>query len=176
MTPRRAMALAAGGCVSSGAAILLANDRTWATVDRGGPPVDVARADLVSSLAPWALVALAGAVAILATRRWGRVPVGLALAVAGGAAAWVALDVVRDTEERAWRATAEGGVRLPIAYPVHETAWPWVTLAAGVVLLATGLYTAVRGPSWPALGSRYDAPQRRDDAWAALDRGEDPTA
>lgn len=122
MSPRRGMALAVAGCVVSGAALLL------------GP----------GSLTPWALVALAGAVAILATRRWGRVPVGLVLAASGGIAA------------------SDGAGR--------------VALAAGVLLVAVGLWTAVRGTSWPALGARYDAPQRRDDAWAALDRGEDPTA
>ena len=170
------MAIAVAGCAVSGAAMLLANGRDWATVHRDQPPPTVARADLVGSLAPWALVALAGAVAILATRRWGRVPVGLALAGAGGAVTWSVFDVIRDTERRAWEATATDGPQILPAWPVYETAWPWVALAAGVLLVATGVWTAVRGPSWPALGARYDAPQRRDDAWAALDRGEDPTA
>jgi hypothetical protein len=41
----------------------------------------------------------------------------------------------------------------------------------------------LRGNRWAALGARYDAPTTSPrvsdpaaDAWAALDRGEDPTA
>jgi len=89
---------------------------------------------------PWAFVAVAGGVAVLATRTWGRPVVGVALVLSGVAAAFSA-----------------GG-------------WP-----GGAVLALTGAYVAVKGRGWPVLGARYDAPQRREDPWAALDRGEDPT-
>jgi hypothetical protein len=93
-----------------------------------------------TSSRPWAFVAVAGGVAVLATRTWGRPVVGVALVASGVAAAF-----------------SHGG---------------W---AGGVVLAATGAYVVARGREWQALGARYDAPQRREDPWAALDRGEDPT-
>jgi drug/metabolite transporter (DMT)-like permease len=63
------------------------------------------------------------------------------------------------------------------------TVWPWLAVAAGLLAAACGVVTAVYGPRWSGLGRRYDAPGADtevadDDAsrWAALDRGEDPTA
>ena len=76
--------------------------------------------------------------------------------------------------------------------PVTTTAWPWATAAGGLLLTLAGLLTVVRGPSWPALGQRYEAPATpaptapasqeptgpltEKGLWEALDRGEDPTA
>ena len=92
----------------------------------------------------WAFVALAGGVAVLATRTWGRLVVGVALALSGVAAA--------------------------------ASAWPdQAGVAGGAVLAATGAYAVARGRTWPVLGARYEPPQRREDPWSALDRGEDPT-
>ena len=172
----RGLPLAIAGCLVSGVAILVADGQTWARVAEPGVSRTATGTELVGSLTPWAVLALAGVVAVAATRRWGRLPVGMALAFTGAVVAWVAFDLVRDTELRAYKATPQAGTHVPIGWPVHETAWPYVTIAAGLLLLATGAYGGVRGPSWPALGARYDAPAKREDAWAALDRGEDPTA
>jgi protein-S-isoprenylcysteine O-methyltransferase Ste14 len=128
-------------CALAGAGLLLADARI-------GADAGAARS---AALAPWGVVALAGAVATLATRRWGRVVVGVALVGAGIAAVAGALS---------W----------------DSSPWRWLAAAAGVLLAATGAFVAVRGPSWTSMAARYDAPQRRDDPWAALDRGEDPTA
>jgi hypothetical protein len=54
----------------------------------------------------------------------------------------------------------------------------------GTLLTALALVVAVRrARTWPALGSRYDAPGARaaapageQDLWRALDEGHDPTA
>ncbi len=54
----------------------------------------------------------------------------------------------------------------------------------GALLTALALVVAVRrARTWPALGSRYDAPAARaaapvtdQDLWRALDEGHDPTA
>ncbi len=175
----KGLRLALLGCVLSGAVILLAGGRDWARVEYGGPARTATGHELVGTLVPWGLVALAGVVAIAATRRWGRVPVGLALAACGSLVAAICLDLIRSTEVRAWRATGDPGIQTLPAWPVHETAWPWVTLAAGALLAATGLLVALRGPGWAGLGARYDAPAARPrsaaDLWEALDRGEDPT-
>ena len=63
------------------------------------------------------------------------------------------------------------------------TVWPWLAVVGGLLAVACGSATAVYGARWSGLGRRYDAPGAEppvveDDAsrWAALDRGEDPTA
>jgi uncharacterized membrane protein (TIGR02234 family) len=60
----------------------------------------------------------------------------------------------------------------------------------GLVLLAAGALTVVRGRHWPGMSSRYETPAARASRetasvreqsttpkglWDALDRGEDPT-
>jgi uncharacterized membrane protein (TIGR02234 family) len=71
-------------------------------------------------------------------------------------------------------------------------AWPAVALAAGVLGAAVGVLVVLRGRTWPAMGGRYERPagqtetaarparartdeDRAQDAWKAMDRGEDPT-
>jgi hypothetical protein len=66
---------------------------------------------------------------------------------------------------------------------VHRTAWPWVGVAAALVALAATALAVRLVPSWPEMGSRYDAPgtaaETREetslDLWRALDDGRDPT-
>ncbi len=71
--------------------------------------------------------------------------------------------------------------------------WPLLCVPVGLLIAAAGAYAAVRGRSWPAMGVRYERPQRvplspaedqvqrigpspSDVAmWDALDRGEDPS-
>lgn len=80
----------------------------------------------------------------------------------------------------------EAGVSQP---EVERTVWGAVAvLGAGLSVVATAL--AVRlAPSWPEMGSRYDAPtgaaapppkpaeeQSSLDLWKAIDEGRDPTA
>jgi uncharacterized membrane protein (TIGR02234 family) len=63
------------------------------------------------------------------------------------------------------------------------TGWYWAS-GVGALLTALALVVAVRrARTWPALGSRYDAPGARaaapaseQDLWRALDEGHDPTA
>jgi hypothetical protein len=95
---------------------------------------------------PWALVALAGLVGIAATRSWGRVPVGVALAVAGAAAV------------TARRSVAVAGAVL--------------LAATGAYVAVRGPRWRGLGARYDAPAqARTDA-----DVWDALDRGEDPTA
>jgi uncharacterized membrane protein (TIGR02234 family) len=175
----RGLRAAVLGCLLSGAVILLAGGRGWARVSYPGKARVVSGHALAGTLVPWGLVALAGVVAIAATRRWGRVPVGVALAASGAAVVTLTVRVLADLDVRAYRATRTGGAQVLTAYPVHPTVWPYLVVAAGVVLAACGVLVAVRGPRWAALGSRYDVPADRPrsdaDLWAAQDRGEDPT-
>jgi hypothetical protein len=102
-----------------------------------------------------ALVVLVGLLALGQT-------VVTALALEGRARAWWAVEV------------GEGPAATAIA---ASTAWPWVTALGLLVTVAAGVLVLVAGSGWSGLSGRYDAPaaSTRDDAWTAMDRGEDPT-
>ena len=170
---------ALAGCLLSGALILLAGGRAWARAAYPDRPRGVTGADLVGSLPVWGLVALAGVVAVAATRRLGRIPVGGALLASGVSVAALSLRTIRTIEVRVLE---DALIRRLTVTPtaVELTVWPYVTVGAGVLLALTGLLVALRGPRWAGLSARYDAPADRpateSDLWSALDRGEDPTA
>lgn len=195
---RRSFGLALAGCLAGAGLALYAATRTWSlrVVDRPGLP-ELRSATTGADRAPWlvglALVALAGAGALLATRGLVRRLLGglLALVGAGVAVAAIAaragLDVGR----------AGGG----------GTFWPVACAIGGALIVGAGLAAARHGRSWPVMGSRYErstAPatpaepgdrsgplaasglergetrdqETRDDTravWDALDRGDDPT-
>ncbi|HKS98852.1 MAG TPA: Trp biosynthesis-associated membrane protein, partial [Rugosimonospora sp.] len=89
---------------------------------------------------------------------------------------------------------AGGGYGLASVAGVR-VAWPVLCLPAGMLVAAAGMFAAVRGRSWPALGARYERPRavpqisavEEDQVqrigpspsdvamWDALDRGEDPS-
>lgn len=186
--------MAVGSCLLAGTMTLVSSARPWArvVVDDSGAPVTVTLTGSVLSEVAGSLgvVALAGALAILATRRLGRRLAGAALTLAGAALAFSAAQAVAFPNARALAlAGAALGRDALGAAQVSRTAWPMLALAGGLLLAAAGLATFVRGPTWPALGSRYEtaeaagtprrAGRRRSDGtgmWDAIDRGEDPTA
>ena len=58
--------------------------------------------------------------------------------------------------------------------------WPVTALLGGLAVVAGGLWVGASGHRWPHMGARYDRTESRgrtgsNDAWDALDRGEDPT-
>jgi len=70
------------------------------------------------------------------------------------------------------------------------TAWPFLALAAGILMLLTGLAVCVTARRWPGPTTRYDAtrfepvtdaatgrtrPRDAVDDWDGLTRGDDPT-
>lgn len=175
----RGLRAALFGCLLSGALILLAAGRPWVDVSYPDRPRTVSGSAFVGSLTTWGLVALAGVVAVAATRRWGRIPVGGALVAAGASVAALSVDVIRDVELRVLEdAVLRRLTHAPTA--VELTGWPYVAVLAGGLLALTGVLVAARGPRWAGLSAKYDAPADRPrtdaDLWAALDRGEDPTA
>jgi len=168
---RRDLAVTVAECVLGALLSLLAVSRTWRVVTETGPvrlPGHRLTGGAVLHWAPAvALVALAGAAAIVAVRGWLRsalagvlVVAGLALAIGGGFVA----------------GTGRGN------------AWSLLCALGGILVAHSGLKALLRGGSWPGLGSRYEratepveyversGPSRSDVAmWDALDRGEDPT-
>lgn len=182
------------------AAVLLVATREWQTITTTRPRPFTADVLAVSGrtvdAAPTALalVALAGVVAVLATKGVGRQIVGVLVALAGvvivvraiGAAGAVragrARALVRDKHPR----VADAALSQHVA---NHAAWAVVSIVAGVLVGVAGAVIAGRGGRWSAMSSRYEAPARVDDSdperarikadaslWSALERGEDPTA
>ena len=188
--PRREMVGAVLLCAAGAGLALFAGSRAWLVEIMARPaplgPVSTARTgfDLVPALAGVALVALAGAGAVLATRSWGRRLVGALIVVGGLTAAGLALS-----------ALGPDGVAV---------GWVLAACAGGLVAAAGGAFALVRGEAWPRLGARYERPAKAVDRprvgeprtdgsdqvgpgaggsgdavsweyWDALDRGDDPT-
>jgi uncharacterized membrane protein (TIGR02234 family) len=205
MTGRRALPVAVLACLAGAGLVLLAAGQPWARATAGGGPagvvtVQVSGADVIAVVSGLGVLALAGSVALLATRRLGRRLVGTVLALAGlgivvGALAGRA-DPGPALRETAGKAT--GRIGAPVT-DVVTTGWPWPAVAGGLLVLAVGVAAAVLGPGWSVMSSRYErdggaaalaagpatgAPERTSgepattptrDAWAALDQGTDPT-
>jgi uncharacterized membrane protein (TIGR02234 family) len=193
--------LAAAACVAAGAGLmLLAVSRTWVHAVADDPlagrlAVDATGRQAAPVVAAVALVALAGAVAVLTLRTVGRLVAGLVLVLAAGAAGAAALDVAR-TPSDALRsvlsdATGRSGGALPVA---QHTVWPWVAVAGALLVLVGAPAAVARARRWSGLSTRYDAPTRPAggthphqavedttagsapaDSWEQLSRGEDPT-
>jgi uncharacterized membrane protein (TIGR02234 family) len=193
MGARRELAVAVSLCLLGAVLVLLAAGRPWARVlVEPGPPLPPETAPvpgrtLTAVPGSLGLLGLAAVAALLATRRNGRVAVGVLLAVAGIAVAVVSLRTGLDAGPSAVAALSRD-VGSDAAVPdVDGTAWPYLSAVGGALLAAAGAMSALRGRSWAAMSGRYDAPgtASRDRpaakdpdaaAWDALDRGEDPTA
>ncbi|MGP3685364.1 TIGR02234 family membrane protein [Streptomyces sp. IBSNAI002] len=172
--------------------VLLASGRVWArgTAAIGGDSLALtADGRAVTGLpAALAIVGLAALVAVFAVRGKSRLLVSGLLALSGlGAAlsALLAADGRRALDAEAARTTADTAAHVA---GLTQTAWPSVTAAGAALILAAGLLALWFGRSWPAMGGRYERdgsprtrkravvdPDRPEDLWKALDRGEDPT-
>jgi uncharacterized membrane protein (TIGR02234 family) len=171
----------------------------------------VSGSDLVPLAGALALAALACLAAVIATRGVGRRITGTLLALFGaGAGAAVTASVkaatvisvaaskVASGESAAISGSAgstTSGSSSSSSYVVSGstghaimTGTPWhVAVIAGALLIfLAGLFTALRGPDWPVMSARYDAPSARgvrgrsrapDSAtmWESLNGGDDPT-
>lgn len=172
--------------------VLLASGRVWArgtaAVGGGSLPLTADGRAVTGLPAALAIVGLAALVAVFAVRGRSRLLVSGLLALSGlGAAlsAVLAADDRQALDAKAARTTADTAAQVGA---LTHTAWPYVTAAGAVLILAAGLLALRFGRSWPAMGGRYERdgsprprkaaavdPDRPEDLWKALDRGEDPT-
>lgn len=180
--------------VVAGALGLVAAGQTWGKADDSSSlsavTVEVTGGDLVPLASAVSLVALASVVAVPALRRVGRRIVGGVLVVLGAGLAVTAAAAGAGLEERVrdWVASSAeaggGGGAVSVS-----AGWAFAAAAAGLLVALAGALVAVRGPSWPGLGAKYERPSRvappdhdrrssseARDTWDALDRGDDPTA
>ncbi|MFB4316219.1 Trp biosynthesis-associated membrane protein [Actinomadura sp. 21ATH] len=209
MTPSRERGLAALVCAAGAGLTLLAAGRPWASVrarDAITPfAQELAGRDL--STVPGALgwAALAGLAALFATRGRVRAGVGALLALFGAGIGYAAVTSVQRADVAAAAGEKSAMLRLAGSLSVDVAPWWAVSLAGGVLLVAAGLFTLVRGARWPGMSARYErtrAPEGEAKAaskgsgsgagskgkrpaapeadpaglWKSLDRGEDPTA
>lgn len=179
--------------LGAGGALLVAL-RTWQTVitPRPAPSRDdvlhLSGRTVDGAPTALALVALAGVVAVLATRGVARRGVGAVLAVVGAGLVWRAVastGAIGTRRARDLVTAHHPTVNAAAVVPRIETSalWPALTAACGVLVLLAGALIVWRGHTWQVMSARYEAPadaqQQQAKAatalWNALDRGEDPT-
>lgn len=139
---RRGLATAVLACVVGAGLALFAATRTWTTTThRQAPPlpdklVDHTGASLIGWLPALALVGLAGAGALLATRGRVRTIIGALLVLVG-------LGVVA------------GGID---GLNLAAGAWPVIVGVGGLGIAWAGVSAVRSGSAWPAMGARYERP------------------
>ncbi|MDJ0369616.1 TIGR02234 family membrane protein [Streptomyces sp. H10-C2] len=192
---RRSLAAALLLGVAGAAVVLLAAGKTWAhgiaRSSDGSLPIDVSGNEVTSVPGALALVGLAALVAVFAVRRTGRVVVSGLLALCGAGIVIASL-AGGDTAALDAAATAATHLSSTSAVGKGSTGWPLAAAAGGVLLLAAGALALLRSRHWPGMSNRYDRdgatglparkaqraapdPERPEELWKALDRGEDPT-
>lgn len=188
--------LAAGLLLGAAGAtvVLLASGRTWAeglaATGGGALPLTADGRDVTGAPAALAVVGLAALLAVFAVRGVGRRTVAVLLALSGLGAtvsAWAGASDSTALDEQAARTTGDTAATINA---LTHTAWPYVTAAGGLLILLAGLLALRYGDRWPTMSGRYERdgtprprraprtdpdPDRPEELWKALDRGEDPT-
>ncbi len=191
---RRSLAVALL-CGALGAAVaLLATRQEWAegtaTVAGGAFPLTAKGSDVTGVPAALAIVGLAALVAVFAVRRAGRFAVAGLLALSGAGTIAAALAGASDSSALDDQAAKAAGDTSATVDVLSHTAWPYVAAVGGALLLLAGLLALRYGRQWPAMSGRYERdgtprprrkpqtvdPDRPEDLWKAIDRGEDPTS
>ncbi|MEV5980195.1 TIGR02234 family membrane protein [Streptomyces sp. NPDC052114] len=190
---RRSIAVALLLGAVGAALALLASRQAWAhgtvSVAGGDLPLTAKGGDVTGVPAALAVVGLAALVAVFAVRRTGRVLVSLLLALSGAGTVAAALLGAGDRDALDEKAATASGDAAATIGDLSHTGWPYAAAAAGALLLVAGLVALTCGRSWPAMSGRYERdgtptprkarrapdPDRPEELWKALDRGEDPT-
>ncbi|WP_242587727.1 TIGR02234 family membrane protein [Streptomyces sp. MST-110588] len=191
---RRSLALALLCGAAGAAVVLLASGRTWAEatarVVQGALPQTASGQDVTGVPGALAVVGLAALVAVFAVRRAGRIAVAALLTLSGLGIVIAAFLGASDTAALKEKAATVTGLTGADVENVSHTAWPWVAVAGGLLLLLAGLLALAYGRHWPAMSGRYERPsggsrsprraaaadpERPEEIWKSLDRGEDPT-
>jgi uncharacterized membrane protein (TIGR02234 family) len=206
VTPGRERGLAALLCAAGAGLALLAAGRPWATVratDAITPfAQDLTGRDLGTAAGALGWAALAGLAAIFATQGRVRAAVGVLIALFGAGIGYASVVAVQ--RSAVVDAAGEKSALLRLGGDLNVDVAPWwtVSLAGGLLLVAAGIVTVLRGSRWPGMSARYDrtrapvpagtrtggdapvrpaepaGPSEQDASslWKSLDRGEDPTA
>lgn len=169
-----------------------ATTQTWLTVSLPQdavqtPDLSVAGSDAATPVTAFALVSLAGALAVSIAGRIARWVVAALLLVAGAGITYVSLRVIGDPTAAAAPSIGEAiGISGGAGATVTATAMPWVAAVAGLLLAAAAIWLIIAGRSWgqtrryeknpqggpPAQGTAHAG---EIDSWDRLTHGEDPT-
>ncbi|GGR17369.1 TIGR02234 family membrane protein [Streptomyces roseolus] len=190
---RRSLAVALLLGALGATVVLLSAGQIWAegtaSVAGGTVPVEADGGTVTGVPTALAIVGLAALVAVFAVRRTGRTLVAGLLALSGAGAALAAFLGASDSAALDAEAARISGDTAAAVAGLTHTAWPYVAAAGALLILLAGLFALRYGKSWPAMGGRYERsgaprparrpatgdPDRPEDLWKALDRGEDPT-
>ncbi|MFI6929057.1 TIGR02234 family membrane protein [Streptomyces sp. NPDC050287] len=189
---RRSLAIALLCGALGAAVVLLATRQQWAegtaTVAGGAFPLTAKGSDVTGVPAALAIVGLAALVAVFAVRRAGRLAVAALLALSGAGTIAAALLGTSDSSALDEKAAKTSGDTSAAVDSLTHTAWPYAAAAGGLLILLAGLLALRYGRLWPAMSGRYERsgtprprrtaatdPDRPEELWKALDRGEDPT-
>ncbi|MDH6627035.1 putative membrane protein (TIGR02234 family) [Streptomyces sp. LBL] len=189
---RRSLAVALLSGAVGAAVVLLATRQEWsggtATVAGGEFPLTAKGSDVTGVPAALAVVGLAALVAVFAVRRAGRFGVAALLALSGAGTIAAALLGTSDSSALDEKAAEASGDTSAVVDSLTHTAWPYVAAVGGLLILLAGLLALRYGRRWPAMSGRYERsgaprprrpaatdPDRPEELWKALDRGEDPT-
>ncbi|MGW1891964.1 TIGR02234 family membrane protein [Streptomyces sp. NPDC002004] len=189
---RRSLAAALFLGAVGAAVALLASRQGWAhgtaSVAGGGFPLTARGSDVTGVPAALAIVGLAALVAVFAVRRAGRVLVSALLALSGAGTIAAAVLGASDGSALDEKAAQVSGDAAATVQALSHTVWPYVAAAGGALILFSGLLALRYGSVWPAMSGRYERdgsprprkaravdPERPEELWKALDRGEDPT-
>ncbi|MCF0089635.1 trp region conserved hypothetical membrane protein [Streptomyces griseoaurantiacus] len=189
---RRSLATALLSGALGAAVALLSTRQGWSSgtvaVPGGTFPLHVKGSDVTGVPAALAVVGLAALVAVFAVRRTGRYLVAALLALSGAGTMAAALFGLGDSSALDEQAARTSGDTSATAAALTHTAWPYLAAFGGALLLLAGLLALRYGRLWPAMSGRYERdgtprprrtrpvdPDRPEDLWRALDRGEDPT-
>ncbi|MFD1831955.1 TIGR02234 family membrane protein [Streptomyces desertarenae] len=191
---RRALAAALAAGALGAATVLVASGRVWgeatAVLPQGELPVQATGGEVTGVPSALALVGLAALVAVFAVRRAGRTLVAALLSLCGAGAALAALLGAGDRGALEAEASRASGLARGTVEGVSYGVWPYAAAFGGLLLLAAGLLALRHGRHWPAMSGRHERagasrsagprgsaadPERPEELWRALDRGEDPT-
>jgi hypothetical protein len=188
MTPNRLRLISMAAIVVEAGLVALAWSQTWFLLRLSGVEVPVPGAVAGGALLPLALASLALVAALALAGPFFRVVLGILDALLGvcvvAVSGWALSDPVRASLPvlvDATGFTADEQAFLDEIASTVTTAWPFVGLGAGVLMLLTGLGIAVTSRAWPVSGAKYsrtrletpDGTAIRD--WDALSEGDDPT-
>lgn len=158
---RREYAIVLTAGALGAALVLLAAGRPWAHAVVVGTLGQVRISPTARSVAPavsgLGLFALASIVAVVATRRVGRLIVGSLCVLAGlGILAGVGRTALNPEGAVHDAAVTAAGLTSPTVDEVTVTAWPFVAAAGALLILLAGLACVLRGRSWPVMSGRYE--------------------
>lgn len=183
------------GLVGAGLAAVAAS-KTWVVAQESATGSTASGPGMVTASGDFGSSPLAAALALVVLATWGVVLVTRGrfrrLVAALGVIAALGFTVTTVLAPSQLRSAVEEQLNALTGSTVDDsdvtlTAWWWAALVSCGLIVATTALALRWVPSWPEMGSRYDAPTgtpRHDDAppetnidiWKAIDEGRDPTA